>query len=382
MQARTVRHGKTSNTLKVEGGLFLERPRFRMVRKRDTLSNLLLAVLILTASGYFVIGGQSVPTPNAGIQDYGDWGTVTDHRVEVITTFWTDNPYPIDLTTGEFLHTRYSLTLNGVSIAEGSRDRIDLPRGNTSQTQTTYIHTDRLAAWWVRFLSGNETLDATVNGQVRITTPIVNWTYGTTKSDTQFEDRTPILDSITRVVERTEGRYVTSRRSPISHRQVVVGAKVKDARATWGRIDAKRTTLLIHYRIHNPSDTVPLAVDSTGLRMSLAMNDIELFHTGNGALSPETVNATSLIRPGETRTVTFAITMNNDRVDDWFRSHVRRGERSDIDVRAHLVLDPHGTGETVRTPNDNVTYHCRMQTSVLEDDQPTATTCGDSGKRP
>ncbi|WP_231188412.1 LEA type 2 family protein [Haladaptatus sp. DYF46] len=353
-----------------------------MVRKRDTLSNLLLAVLVLTASGYLVTGGQSVPTPNVEIQDYGDWGTVTDDRVEVVTTFWTNNPYPIGLTMGEFLHIHYSLTLNGVSIAEGSRSRIDFPEGNTSQTQTTYIQTDRLVSWWVRFLSDNETLDATVNGQVRITTPIVNWTYRTTKSDTQFEDRTPILDSISRVVERTEGRYVTSRRIPISHRQVVVGAEVKDAWATWGRIDAKRTTLLIHYRIHNPSDTVPLAVDSTGLRMSLAMNDIELFHTGNGTLSPNTVNTTSLIRPGETRTVTFVVTMNNDRVGDWFRSHVQRGEQSDIDVRAYLVLDPHGTGETVRIPNDNATYHCRIQTAILEDNQPMATTCGDSGKLP
>jgi LEA14-like dessication related protein len=157
-----------------------------MVRKRDTLSNLLLAVLVHTASGYLVTGGQSVPTPKVGIQDYGDWGTVTDYRVEVVTTFWTDNPYPIDLTTGEFLHTRYSLTLNDVSIAKGCR--IDLPEGNTSQTQTTYIHTDRLISWWVRFFSDNETLDTTVNGQVRITTPIVNWAYRTTKSDTQFED--------------------------------------------------------------------------------------------------------------------------------------------------------------------------------------------------
>lgn len=172
-----------------------------MVRKRDTLSNLLLAVLVLTTSGYSATGGQSVSTPNGGIQDYGDWGTITDHRIEVVTIFWTNDPFSIDLTTGNLLHTRYFLALNGVSIAEGSRSRIDLPEGNTSQTQTTYIHIDRLVSWWVRFLSDNETLDATVNGPVRITTPIVNWTYRTTKSDTQFEDRTPILGSISHGVD-------------------------------------------------------------------------------------------------------------------------------------------------------------------------------------
>jgi LEA14-like dessication related protein len=60
--------------------------------------------------------------------------------------------------------------------------------------------------------------------------------------------------------------------------------------------------------------------------MSLAMNDIKLLHTGNGTLSPNTVNTTSLIRLGETRTVTFVVTMNNDRVGDWFWSHVQCGE--------------------------------------------------------
>ncbi|GAA0196081.1 LEA type 2 family protein [Haladaptatus pallidirubidus] len=349
-----------------------------MKRSKTLIVSCIVVVLVLAGSGFLAINSGQIPKPSAGIQDFGDWGTVTDQHTEIITTFWTNNPYPIDLTTGKILHLRYSLSLNGVTIAEGTRDRVDLPRGNTTQTQSTYLQNSRLKEWWVNFLRANETVHATANGRARIITPVKTWTYQTSTTHTQFENQTPILDSFSQAAQRTEGKYVRTQRLNIGpiRRNVTVGAEVQDAQARWGRVNQNQTTLLLRFRIHNPSKTIPIIVEPTGLRMRADVNGVRMFHSGRGVISANNTKQTLLL-PGETREVIIPVTMDNDKVDEWFRSHAQNGERSTIAVHLQLVLDPLGIGTPIRVPSGNgITYRCHMQTAIFEDNQTAATTCG------
>ena len=349
-----------------------------MKQVQNVLIGGVIVMLVLAGSGYLAITSGAVPKPSAGVQDLGDWGSVTDQHTEVITTFWTTNPYPVDLTTGNALHARYTLSLNGVTVASGTRDKVDLPRGNTKHTQSTYIQNNRLKHWWVKFIKANETIHATAHGNIRITTPIKNWSYQTSKTHTQFENQSPILDSLSHATERTEGKYIHTRRVDVGpiHRSVIVGAEVQDARATWGRVNQNRTTMLVRFRIHNPSKTVPLIVEPTGLRMKAAVNGVTMFHSGGGVASANSTKQ-KLLLPGETREVIIPVSMDNDKVDDWFRSHVRNGERSTIAVHTQLVIDPLGVGKPIRVPDgDGITYRCAMQTAIFENNQTAATTCG------
>lgn len=349
-----------------------------MIRIRNLIIGGVVVVLILAGSGYLAITSGAVPKPSAGVQDFGDWGNVTNHQTEVVTTFWTTNPYPVDLTTGNALHARYSLSLNGVTVARGARKKVDLPRGNTTQTQSTYVQNGRLTHWWVNFIKTNETIHATAHGNIRITTPVKDWSYQASKSHTQFAHQTPILDSLARATERTEGRYIRTQHVDFGsiHRNVIVGAEVQDATATWGSVNQNRTTVLVRFRIHNPSKTVPIVVEPTGLRMRADVNGITMFHSGSGVASANSTRQ-KLLLPGETRDVVIPITMDNDKVDDWFRSHVRNGERSTIAVHTQLVIDPLGVGKPIRVPDgDGITYRCTMQTAIFEDNQTARTTCG------
>jgi LEA14-like dessication related protein len=349
-----------------------------MARVKNLVVGGVIVLLVLAGSGYLAITNEAVPKPSAGVQDFGDWGTVTDQRTEVITTFWTTNPYPVDVTTGNSLHVDYSLSLNGVTVANGARDTVDLPRGNTTQTQSTYVENDRLKDWWVNFITTGETVRATASGNIRITTPVKDWSYRASETHTQFANRTPILDSISHAAGQTEGEYVRTRRVDIGtvHRNVTVGADVQDAQASWGRVTRNQTTVIVRFRIHNPSETIPIAVDPTGLRMRADVNGNTMFRSGSGVLSP---NATKrkLLLPGETREIVIPVTMDNDKVDDWFRSHVRNGERSSIAVHTQLVVDPIGVGKPIRVPDgDGISYRCSMQTAIFEDNQTATTTCG------
>ncbi|MFH5800651.1 LEA type 2 family protein [Haladaptatus sp. CMAA 1911] len=349
-----------------------------MVRMRNLVVGGVIVLLVLAGSGYLAVTNEDVPKPSAGVQDFGDWGTVTDQRTEVVTTFWTTNPYPVDVTTGNSLHVDYSLSLNGVTVADGTRETVELPRGNTTQTQSTYVENDRLKRWWVNFIEADETIHATASGNLRVTTPVRDWSYRASESHTQFANRTPILDSISHAAERTEGEYVRTRRVDTGsiHRKVTIGAEVQDAHARWGRVTGNRTTVSVRFRIHNPSKTVPIVVDPTGLRMRASVNGNTMFRTGSGVLSANASKRT-LLRPEETREVVIPVTMDNEKVDDWFRSHVKNGERSTIAVHTQLVVDPIGVGKPIRVPDgDGISYRCSMQTAIFEDNQTAKTTCG------
>ncbi|WP_227357417.1 hypothetical protein [Haladaptatus salinisoli] len=350
-----------------------------MTTYKKFIIGIIVVVVLIAGSGLLAISSGQVPKPSAGVQDFGDWGAVTDQQTEIITTFWTNNPYPIDLTTGKALHLRYSLTLNGVTVAEGTRDRVDLPKGNTTQTQSTYLQNNQMKLWWVNFLRANETIHATGHGHVRITTPVTDWTHQKSTNHTQFENQTPISGSLTQATQRLKGRYVRTQYLNIGpvRQNVTVGAEVQEAEAMWGRVNQNQTTLLVRFRVHNPSETIPIIVDPTGLRMRANVNGVRMFRSGSGVLSANTAEQTLLL-PGETRDIVIPVTMDNDNVDDWFRTHVQNGEQSTIVVRLQLVVDPLGVGKPIRVPSgDGITYRCQMQTAILEDNQVAATTCGE-----
>jgi hypothetical protein len=114
------------------------------------------------------------------------------------------------------------------------------------------------------------------------------------------------------------------------------------------------------------------------------MNDVELFSAVSDDASlanpadftlREPLDRRVLL-PGETKEAVYTVEMDNDRVGEWFRSHVRQGERTV--VRTALTLS-FGVGNlTVDVPPENpVTYTCDFQTGIFVDDQQTETTCGE-----
>ncbi|MFB6218511.1 MAG: hypothetical protein ABEH77_04925, partial [Halobacteriaceae archaeon] len=140
--------------------------------------------------------------------------------------------------------------------------------------------------------------------------------------------------------------------------------------------------LLVEYRVHNPGD-VPVPAAPDGVGVSIDTNDVRLFEAGTGAVSLRSVGPDAVLSPGETREVTFAVTMRNERVDEWFTSHVRadRGpgvEATAVSAQFQVVFEVPGAGETFRLPADSpVTYDCQFRTAILADGQETSTTCGE-----
>jgi LEA14-like dessication related protein len=83
--------------------------------------------------------------------------------------------------------------------------------------------------------------------------------------------------------------------------------------------------------------------------------------------------------PGEERTVTYTVEMDNENIDDWFRSHVANEERTELTIKPQLFFEVPETGTEIAVPQDSPGYTCDFQTGLLVDGQQTETNCDSGG---
>ncbi|MFB6138979.1 MAG: LEA type 2 family protein [Halosimplex sp.] len=348
------------------------------------------ALLVLAALvALYLLGALSAPSVR--VVDRGDWGEVTDERTEVVTTLRVRNPNPVGATLGPGFGVDYEIAFNGVTVATGERSSVPVPAGNTTVRLHSRFRNDRVPAWWVAYVRANETLRVDVDATLRARvgpTPAVSHTFE--RDRTMLDDARPVRDALSKAVDRSSGRYTRTvelsdhaptllRAVGIDDRSVTVGYEVERGWATWGAVTENRTRLLLHLRVRNPGD-VPVPATPAGLRAEVAANGVTLFERDADALSARNLSARSVLRPGEARTLTVAATMPNDRLDEWFTSHVRRGERSNVTARVRLLAEVPLTDETVRFPTDGpATERCSFRTAILVDDQTAGADCGADG---
>ena len=332
-----------------------------------------------------------VGAPAAGLVDRGDWGEVTDERTEIVTTVWVDNPNPVGVSLGNTVTAEYDIVLNDVLLAEGSRSDIDIPAGNSTEQLRTDVRNDRLADWWVAYVRANETVALDVNATMNVNT-VVTASYDVRRNRTMLDESTPVIDALSASVNETSGTYTRSvsagevgddllDESPLGGSDTVtVGYEVRRGWATWGEVSESETSVVFHMRVHNPGD-VPVPSSPDGLGVSVDMNDVRTFEAESGSLSGTSGGGDSVIAPGETETVTYRVTMDNDRVDDWFTSHVREtagpgAEATAVSAQFQVVFENPATGGQFRLPSESpVTYDCSFRTAILVDGQDSASTC-------
>jgi LEA14-like dessication related protein len=359
-----------------------------------------IAGIIVVAAALFagVLGA-----PSAGIEDEGDWGSVSEERTEVITTVWIDNPNPVGITLGDSVSVSYQLYLNDVNLASGEKAGIRIPSGNNTVQTSTYIQNRKIQPWWVAFVQNNETVTLGADATVSVSGPVSASTDISIPERTLLEDETPVITSLSGAASGFEGRHTESvSRERLLDRtgiewtgllaggyvtegdtEATVGYEIQDAWAEWGAVNEETTTVYFNLRVHNPGD-VPVPATPDHLGADVEMNDVEMFSAQANDTSLQNpddfatgeVIGERVIRPGETKVAVYAVEMDNEKVDDWFRSHVSNDERTDVRTELQVVFT---VGELAFSiPEDNpVAYTCQLQTAILVDDQNTTTNCGD-----
>jgi LEA14-like dessication related protein len=128
---------------------------------------------------------------------------------------------------------------------------------------------------------------------------------------------------------------------------------VNETSAAWGSVSQSETPIDMAFTVYNPK-TVSYTITEIGYEIT--MNDIGV---GEGTTSDPYV-----IEGESETTIEAATAIRNQRLDEWWVSHLERNQVTDlrIDFYARVELP---VGETIRIPLDELAYEKRIETDFF-----------------
>ena len=323
----------------------------RRARGRAEAVLVALVVLVAAVGTAYVLGVVGAPAVT-GVENR--FGEVTNETTEVETDLAVSNPNPMKVALGETT-VDYTVRMNGVSMANGTKEGLTLARGNTTLAFTTRMHNDRIPPWWVTHVRNDENTTVTVDATV--TSPLLL-------------DRAVALQQEQRVHTDVIGAFNSEERRPVNADRAIVSDPVlyvNRTTAAWGNVSDTRTPIDVSFLVYNPK-TTPYTITEIGY--AITMNGIAV---GEGASRRSYV-----IEGGTTEEVATTTAIRNERLDEWWVSHLRNDQVTQlrIDFYARIQL----TGDlSIRVPLDELTYERTVETDVFGTKSEGADGTGGSG---
>ena len=266
-----------------------------------------------------------------------EWGSVTDTTTEIRTSVAVDNPNGGRVTDLLAIEASQRTAINGVPVASGQRRTEGLATGRSTVDLVSEMDNSQVPRWWARHLNRGER--STV-----ATAPAVAADLGFTRFDVAVADRTSRFrtDLLGGLGEGSE--------------TVAVGGEpalaVAPTTVEWGRATPETAPIRVNATVSNER-AVPVAVTAVDYRV--ALNDV--------VLADRTAPATADLSAGETGRFDFEMVLDNGRMDEWWVTHVRRGESTNVSIEVTATVEtPTGT-ETVAL--DSLSRNGTMRTDVL-----------------
>jgi len=342
-----------------------------------------LAVLAAVV-GVVGIGVVGVRRPSVEVVDVGRWVPVSDERIDIITTVRVTDVHPVLAAVSGRVQARYHIDLNGVRLATGEKDGIDIDSGTETVELRTTIHHENIPQLWATYIRTNESITVTTSGKLTLGPwGLLTVTLPTTEHEV-LAGETPVIDALASAANGIADSYTINTGSIVSQftgglldlsaASPRVGYEIEGGRASWQEVTPEQTTVLFEFVLRNSGD-VPVPSVPEVLNVTLEMNDVPMFTPRQRGASLVDAAAEPPLAPGEQRRIEYPVTMDNEQVDAWFRSHVRNGERTDLTASVRLVFRPLTFDAAITLPPDRVpTVTCEIQTGILVD-QDTNTTC-------
>ncbi|MFC7045445.1 LEA type 2 family protein [Halobacteriaceae archaeon GCM10025711] len=306
-----------------------------------SVTRIVLVVLlgaVLLGAGAFATGALGVPSVT-GVQNY--MGDVNETVTVIETDVHVSNPNAVGVSPGD-VAVDYEVRMNDVTMATGHKQGVDLPKGNSTVSFTSHMQNGNISDWWVSHIRNGESttvaVDATVGGLL----------------GQQFS-----APPVTRSVETDViGEFNSTETRPVNANQPFVSDPVlyiNETSASWGEVTAEETPIRMRFTVYNPKS---YAIPVSELGYNVTMNEV---HMGSGATDREYV-----IPPHESRTIETTATLRNERLDEWWVTHVERNQTTDLRIEFDARLDMTGVGgSTVTVPLRQLTYTETIETDLF-----------------
>lgn len=249
------------------------------------------------------------------------WGGVTEENTEIVTTVAVTNPNEGEFNDLLSLRVDQTTTVNGVPFAQDTSTVEQLPAGNSTFTINALANNDAVPRWWSRHINNGErsTVVTTASG----TADIAVTTLPVSLPDRRNTETTDIAEQ----VSSEENRAVTTE----SGRQVLT---ILDTDAAWGESTPQRAPLHVTVQVRNDNALSSITIERLDYVVNL--NDV--------TIADNSSSRSYTIGPGQTRDITYTVYLNNQRMDEWWPTHVRNDEVTRMTTNTTVVVDtPEGT---------------------------------------
>ncbi len=297
-----------------------------------------VAGLALAVGGAFFAGALGVPSVE---QVDNRFGAVNDTRTEIETDVVVHNPNPVGVRLGE-TSVNYTVSMNDVEMAQGSKDGVGIGAGNSTVNLTTDLRNERIPPWWVSHVRNGERTDLSVTATAHSGLVGRSATF-------QAADRTIETDLI--------GQFNSSEDRPVNADMALVDdpvAIIRQTNASWGTVTEEETPIELEFGVYNPKAS-PLVVSNIGY--NITMNGVPV---GDG----ETAETESI--PGKTyRVVETPTAIDNQNLDEWWVTHVENDQTTELRIDFYAEIEPPGSSETIRVPLEGLTYTRTIETDMF-----------------
>ncbi len=311
-----------------------------------------IVVLLVVAGavgGAFATGVLGAP----GVEGVDNrFGGVNETRTVIATDVIVSNPNPLSANLSG-IGVDYAVQMNGIEMADGEKDGVSIDTGTTAIPLRTTLANERIPTWWVSHIQNGE--HTTLRADANVTSETLGETFEAPEITRSID--TDLLSAF----NSTETREVNANSTVVSDPVLYVN----ETSAEWGNATEDRTELKLTFVVHNPK-SYPVAVSELGYDIS--MNDVDV---GDGATESEYV-----IPPHSTETIEATTYIENDRLDEWWVSHLERNQTTDLRIDFSAKLDAGGTTFTV--PLDPLTYEKTFETDIFGNKASGTDSTGDS----
>ncbi len=294
---------------------------------------LLVAILLVVAAAAY--GLFAVDRPQVESVD-NEWGTVTSERTEIETRIAVDDPRLLRVGDAA-ADVSYTVSLNDVEVATERQRQID--SGTESEIAvSTWLDNDDIPAWWASHVERNETTT------VRMEPEVVVEHAGIRRSADRWTQTRTVRTDLLEPLRTTENQAFEA-----GGRTLFV---VNETDAEWGNATPNRTPIDASATVTNPT-AIPIPIAE--IRYTVQLNGIVV---GDGVAGEQL-----LLEPERTQTIEANATIDTDTLDEWWVTHLRNDETSNLSVEFDATLEFAGAEREV--PLEFLSYERPVRTDML-----------------
>ena len=323
----------------------------RLLGSKLRIAAVALGLLVAVGAAGAAAGVLGTPSV-AGIENH--FGDVNETTTDVESTLVVSNPNPVGVKLGGTT-VDYAVEMNDVTMATGKKTGIGVDTGNSTVNFTSHLRNDRIPDWWVSHLQNGER--TTLNVDATVHSSLLGQSVGAPPVEREIE--TDVSSS-----------FNSTKTRPIDANQPLVSDPVlylNETEGHWGDVTESETPIEMTFTVYNPK-SYPISASSIGY--DVTMNGLAV---GNGS-SERSVT----IPPGETRTIEATTVIRNQKLDEWWVSHLERNQVTDLSIQFYARFDLSGDGGgEVRIPLDSVTHTIETDMFGNKAEYPTGETADD-----